>query len=240
MEMFSLYFMLFLIYSFTGWCIEVVNSLITEKKFVNRGFMLGPYCPIYGYSSIIMIFYLNQYKDNVLTVFLLAVIVCSVMEYIVSYAMEKLFNARWWDYSTRKFNINGRVCLTNAVLFGILGVILVYFVNPLISSLLLKVNTTVLNVLCIIWFIIFVSDFIISMNVTYKLKNAIKKLKRDNTEEFSIKVRETIEKKLLNRRIFRAFPKFKLNIIDIKEIKNKIEEKIDEIEEKIEEKMEKK
>lgn len=119
MELFSLYFMLFLIYSFAGWCIEVVNSLIVEKKFVNRGFMLGPYCPIYGYSSILMIFYLDRYTDNILTVFLLAVVVCSFAEYIVSYVMEKLFNARWWDYSDRSFNINGRVCLINAFLFGI-------------------------------------------------------------------------------------------------------------------------
>lgn len=234
MEKFSLYFLLLLIYSFIGWCIEVVNSLIVEKKFVNRGFLLGPYCPIYGFSAILMIFYLNQYRDNILTVFLLAVIVCSIMEYVVSYVMEKLFNARWWDYSNRKFNINGRVCLTNAVLFGLLGVFLVYFVNPFISEVLLKINSTVLIILSVIWFIIFACDFILSMNVTYKIKNTVRKLKKDNTEEFSIKVREVLEKRLLNRRLFKAFPKFKINIIGIKEIKEKIENKLDEIEDKIE------
>lgn len=236
MEKFSLYFILFLIYSFIGWSIEVCNSLIIEKKFINRGFLLGPYCPIYGYSSILMIFYLDRYKDNILTVFLLAVIVCSIIEYLISYIMEKLFNARWWDYSDRKFNINGRVCLTNAFLFGILGVLLVYIINPLISNLLLKINSKVLFVISIIWLIIFVSDYIISINITYKLKNTIKKLKKDNTEEFSQKVREIVENKILNRRIFKAFPKFKINIISIKEIKNKIEEKIDELEEKIDKK----
>lgn len=105
------YFILFLIYSFIGWFMEVCVTYPKNKKLVNRGFLLGPYCPIYGYSSIIMIFYLNHYKDNPLTVFLLAVVVCSFIEYMVSYIMEKMFNARWWDYSTRKFNINGRVCL---------------------------------------------------------------------------------------------------------------------------------
>ena len=140
MEKFSLYFILFLIYSFIGWSIEVVNSLIIEKKFVNRGFMLGPYCPIYGISSIIMIFYLERYVDNIITVFLLAVVVCSIMEYIVSYFMEKLFSARWWDYSTRKFNINGRVCGANALIFGLLGVLLIYIINPALRNLLLKVN----------------------------------------------------------------------------------------------------
>ena len=144
MELFSLYFMLFLIYSIIGWFIEVCNSLVVEKKFVNRGFMLGPYCPIYGLSSIIMILYLNQYKDNIITVFLLAVFVCSIMEYIVSYLMEKLFNARWWDYSDRKFNINGRICLTNALLFGLLCVFLIYIINPFLTILLLKIKNVFL------------------------------------------------------------------------------------------------
>lgn len=237
MEKFSLYFILFLIYSFIGWSIEVANSLIIEKKFVNRGFMLGPYCPIYGFSAIIMIFYLERYVDNILTVFFLAVVVCSIMEYIVSYIMEKLFNARWWDYSTRKFNINGRVCLTNAFLFGLLGVLLVYLINPVLRNLLLKANTTFLTIISIILLIGFLTDFIISMNVTYKLKNTVRKIKKDSTEEISTKVKEIIESKLLNRRILKAFPDFKENITkELRELKNKIEEKIDEIEEKIDKK----
>lgn len=89
MDKFYFYFILFLIYSFIGWAIEVCVTFPKYKKFVNRGFMLGPYCPIYGYSSIIMILYLNHYKDNPLTVFLLAVIVCSFIEYMVSYFMER-------------------------------------------------------------------------------------------------------------------------------------------------------
>ena len=202
--------------------------------------MLGPYCPIYGYSAIIMVLYLDQYRDNILTVFLLAVVVCSVMEYIVSYVMEKLFNARWWDYSDRKFNINGRVCLTNAFLFGILGVLLVYFINPLLSGLLSKVNNTVLNIIAIVWLVIFIGDFITSMGVTYKLKNSMKKLKKDNTEEISTKVRDVIESKFLNRRIFKAFPSFKVNLIGIKEIREKLEEKLDELEDKFEDRKNKK
>lgn len=236
MEKFSLYFILFLIYSFMGWSIEVVNSLISEKKFVNRGFMLGPYCPIYGYSAIIMVLYLDQYRDNVLTVFLLAVVVCSVVEYLVSYVMEKLFNARWWDYSNKKFNINGRVCLTNAFLFGILGVILVYFINPFLYGLLSKVNTKVLMIISIILLVLFVIDFITSMGVTCKLKNSMKRIKKDSTEEMNKKVKEVIESKILNRRIFKAFPSFKINIIGIKDIKEKIEEKIDKYENKIDKK----
>lgn len=95
MKTFFTYFILFLIYSFVGWAIEVVVTFNKDKKFVNRGFLLGPYCPIYGFSSIIMILYLSRYRSSFVTVFLLAVVVCSIMEYLVSYIMEKLFKARW-------------------------------------------------------------------------------------------------------------------------------------------------
>ena len=209
MEKFAFYFILFMIYSVIGWLIEIVAVGTEKKKFINRGFMIGPYLPIYGSSSIIMILYLNHYKDNIITVFLLAVIVCSIMEYLVSYIMEKMFNARWWDYSTRKFNINGRVCLTNAFAFGLLGVLLIYIVNPFLEEILFKLNDNVLILISLWLFVVFITDLVISLDVTFKLKNKINKLKKDNTEEFNIKVKEMIESKILNRRIIKAFPNLK-------------------------------
>lgn len=227
MKEFALYFILFMIYSVIGWLIEIVVVGTKEKKFINRGFMIGPYLPIYGYSSIIMIFYLNHYKDNIVTVFLLAVIVCSIMEYLVSYFLEMIFNARWWDYSTRKFNINGRVCLTNAFAFGILGVLLVYIVNPFLEELLLKINSKLLIIIALWLLTIYIVDLILSFDVTFRLKNKITKLKKDNTEEFNVKVKEMIESKMLNRRIIKAFPKLKNNIF--KDTVNNIKKEIEEI-----------
>lgn len=229
MKEFALYFILFMIYSVIGWLIEIVVVGTEEKKFINRGFMIGPYLPIYGYSSIIMIFYLNHYKDNIITVFLLAVVVCSIMEYLVSYFLEKMFNARWWDYSTRKFNINGRVCLTNAFAFGLLGVLLVYIVNPFLEGLLIKINSKWLILIALWLLIIYLVDLIISLEVTFKLKNKVKKLKKDNTEEFNIKVKEMIESKILDRRIIKAFPKLKSHILidTVNNIKKEIEDMID-------------
>lgn len=226
MEKIFYYFLLFLIYSFLGWSIEVIAVGISKKKFINRGFLIGPYCPIYGLSAIIMVFYLNRYKDDILTVFLLAVIVCSFVEYIVSYIMEKLFNARWWDYSNKKFNINGRVCLTNAFAFGILGLLLIYIVNPLLSDLLDKMSNKPLIIISTTLLTIFVIDFIVSMKISYKLKNTIKKLGKDNTEDFNRKIKEIVESKILNRRIIKAFPKLKLNLKDkITNIRKNIETK---------------
>ena len=208
MKTFFTYFILFLIYSFVGWAIEVVVTFNKDKKFVNRGFLLGPYCPIYGFSSIIMILYLSRYRNSFITVFLLAVVVCSIMEYLVSYLMEKLFKARWWDYSNRKFNINGRVCLENSIWFGLLGALLIYIVNPFLF-----------NVIAII----------ISLNVTIKIKNTITKLiKKDSTEDFNHKIKEIINGKILNRRLFKAFPKIKINVKDkVIDFKNNIKEKIE-------------
>lgn len=226
MDKVYLYFLLFLIYSFIGWIMEICVTFYKSKKIINRGFLIGPYCPIYGYASIIMILYLNHYKDNPLTVFLLAVVICTFIEYIISYIMEKLFNARWWDYSNYKFNINGRVCLINAFFFGVLGTFLVYYANPFFENLLLKINTNTLNTISLILMILFTTDFIISMYATFKLKSSINKINKDNTEEFKKKFREKIENKILSRRILKAYPKYKNNIIKkIEEYRQKIEKK---------------
>ena len=225
MDKVYLYFLLFLIYSFIGWIMEICVTFYKSKKIINRGFLIGPYCPIYGYASIIMILYLNHYKDNPLTVFLLAVVICTFIEYIISYIMEKLFNARWWDYSNYKFNINGRVCLINAFFFGVLGTFLVYYANPFFENILLKINTNTLNTISLI-LILFITDFIISMYATFKLKSSINKINKDNTEEFKKKFREKIENKILSRRILKAYPKYKNNIIKkIEEYRQKIEKK---------------
>ena len=229
MNIFFIYFILFLIYSFLGWTIEVIVTFNKEKKFVNRGFLLGPYCPIYGFSSIIMILYLSRYRDSFITIFLLAVVVCSIIEYLVSYLMEKLFNARWWDYSNRKFNINGRVCLENSIWFGLLGTLLIYVVNPFLYNLISKMSDNVLLIVGNFLLIIFVIDLIISLIVTFKIKSNITKLiKKDSTEEFNHKIKELIDSKLLNRRLFKAFPKLKFNIKDkVIDFRNNIKEKIE-------------
>lgn len=231
MRTFFSYFLLFLIYSFVGWAIEVVVTFNKEKRFVNRGFMLGPYCPIYGYSSIIMILYLSRYRSSFVTVFLLAVVVCSLMEYLVSYFMEKLFKARWWDYSNRKFNINGRVCLENSIWFGLLGALLIYIVNPFLSGIIAKISDKTLIIVGSALLVIFITDLIISLNVTFKIKHTITKLvKKDSTEDLNHKVREIINSKLLNRRLFKAFPKIKINVKDkVIDLKNNIKEKIEKI-----------
>ena len=113
----EIYFLLYLIYSIGGWLLEVSCKLVEKKKFINRGFLIGPYCPIYGTGAVIMTILLKKYIDDPITLFIMAMLTCSILEYITSYVMEKLFNARWWDYSTYRFNINGRICLETTIPF---------------------------------------------------------------------------------------------------------------------------
>src|SRR5574344_283707 len=113
-------FLVFLIYAICGWIIEVIAFKVENHKLVNRGFLFGTYCPITGIGCILCIFLLNKFKSYPLVVFLLGMILTSGLEYLTSYIMEKVFHARWWDYSKAKFNINGRVKLINSIAFGIL------------------------------------------------------------------------------------------------------------------------
>lgn len=117
MEVVCRYFLYFIIYSFIGWLIEVVCKSIEYKRFVNRGFLIVPICPIYGYGVLFIILLIGKDTSDILGVFLKSVLICSVLEYFTSYFMEKLFKVRWWDYSKRKFNINGRICLETMIPF---------------------------------------------------------------------------------------------------------------------------
>ena len=154
----SMIFILFMFYSFIGWIMEIIFTLYKDKTLVNRGFLMGPYCPIYGSGCILIILLLNKYVNDPLALFVMSMVICSILEYMSSYIMEKLFKARWWDYSDRKFNINGRICLETLIPFGLLGCFLMYVINPFISNVLLSIPSGVLNVLAIILLIIFIVD----------------------------------------------------------------------------------
>ena len=108
-----------------GWVMEVICQLVQLRRFINRGFLLGPYCPIYGFGAVLICRLLSRFSGDPLAVFALALIVCGTLEYITSYAMEKLFHARWWDYSQKPFNLNGRVCAGTLIPFGLMGLTLV-------------------------------------------------------------------------------------------------------------------
>ena len=154
---------LYYIYSVAGWIMETVSVSIQKRKFVDRGFLIGPYCPIYGTGVVAITVLLKKYSDDVVATFFMSIIICGILEYMTSYFMEKIFKARWWDYTNRKFNINGRVCLQNLVIFGILGTFIVFVANPFLIKYIIRNILTEASVFYRIINLFFVASTFISL-----------------------------------------------------------------------------
>ena len=152
MEQLANVFILFIIYSFIGWLIEVVYTYLHYHKLSNRGFLIGPICPIYGIGGLLLIVLLSKYINDPISIFLMSIVLFAILEYLVSFLMEKIFHARWWNYSDRKFNINGRVCLETIIPFGVLGLITMYFIHPFFYML---------QVLCYFFYVLKFYSFLI-------------------------------------------------------------------------------
>ena len=218
MEKIIFYFLLFMIYSIVGWIMEVILKLFQYKRFINRGFLIGPYCPIYGVGGVLITLLLSKYSDDIIALFVFAVLICSVLEYYTSYFMEKIFKARWWDYSTRKFNINGRICLNTMIPFGLLGTLIVHYINPKLYEIYTSIDERILYIIVIFLVSLFLTDLIVSLIILFSIRKDNKLLEKDNTEEMSNKIKEIIRNEnILSRRLLNAFPNFKHIGIAIKE-----------------------
>ena len=240
------YFMLFFIYAILGWIIETTLVSIEKRKFVNRGFLIGPYCPIYGFGGLAITILLKNYTKDPIVLFLMAVIICGILEYFTSYIMEKIFKARWWDYSAKKYNINGRICLETVVPFGILGCLVMYVLNPITFKYLNMLSNSMLNIISTICFTIFITDNIVSYNVISSFTKTVKTINvgkiKDNTEEITKKVREVlIGKSFFNKRLMEAYPNLQAKIKEkarqiaqkAKEVKTEMSDKVESMKEKI-------
>jgi len=193
----GMYILIFYTYSFLGWCFESFGSIFNPrvKKFVNRGFLIGPICPVYGSGVVLITFLLRKYADDIPALFFLSMLVSGTLEYLTSYFMEKLFNARWWDYHNRKFNINGRVCLEMLIPFGIGGTVIAHFLNPMFIDFFSKIDPKILTIAIVLMVFINIVDYIISFVVISRFKKAVYS-EADNTEEISNMVKEVTKEKL--------------------------------------------
>lgn len=217
---------LFFIYSFLGWLMEVILTLFEKHKFIDRGFLIGPICPIYGSGGIIIYTLLNRYMNEPIILFFMSIIICSILEYFTSYIMEKIFKNRWWDYTDMKYNINGRICLEYAIPFGFGACFLMYGVNPIVSMLYSNVNIVIWKTIIIILLLLLLVDIIISFKIIINLKNISNSIRCDSTEAITKKVKEILTKKtFLHRRLLLSFPdmkvKNKLSILKERLLKDK-------------------
>ena len=219
--MFYTYFLLYFIYSIIGWFLEVGLAFYEHKKFVNRGFLIGPYCPIYGIGCLLLTILLSKYINEPGVIFAFSIFICATLEYLTSYLMEKIFKLRWWDYSNMKFNINGRICLETLIPFGIIGVLVVKYISPFLINTINSINFNFLIIINIIILSILITDILISFNVVFNLKNVTRNLNKDSTEEIKKAIYKFIHNNIfMYNRIVKAFPNMK-KIINEQKKRNK-------------------
>lgn len=214
-------YILFWLYSFLGWLMETTLVSLQSKKFINRGFFMGPYCPIYGTGGVLLLV-LSPYKDSPFLVFILSIVICSIIEYLTSYILEMIYKVRWWDYSNRMFNLNGRVCLFNSICFGLLGMLMVSYLNPVFLNLITSLSDTILTIIALTILIITLIDMSITFSIMFDIRKTIINLKektitsifkknQDNTEEVSKRVKNILkEKGFIHKHLSNAFSNLKV------------------------------
>ncbi len=198
MNKIPIYILLFFFYSAAGWFVESLYRSIGEKRIINSGFLTGPMCPIYGTGALVMtVFLYNPFKDNMLAVFLLGMVLCDLVEYVTSVLIEILFHARWWDYTYEYLNIKGRICFKHTLYWGIASVAFVKLLHPKIDSIVQNFNIRTVRVLLIIIFAVFFLDVANSVRKALdirKLQDKLSKILESVSAAFS-NVKTTLEDK---------------------------------------------
>lgn len=168
--------LLFFIYAFLGWCTEVAFAACCEGRFVNRGFLNGPVCPIYGFGVVGVVLLLRPIQDNLLLLFLGSVAVTTAIEFVTGFVLEKAFHAKWWDYSDMPLNIMGYVCLLFSLLWGAACVVVVRLVHPLICGVLGLIPHPLQIVLASVFGVVMVVDIAATVAAIRKLSERVKRL----------------------------------------------------------------
>lgn len=174
----------FFLYSFFGWIYESTLVSIRTKRIVNRGFLNGPIIPIYGAGATIVYMCLARLQDNAVFVFVGGMIIATVLEYITSYVMERLFHAKWWDYSNMKFNIKGRVCLLASFFWGFLSILMTEVLQPLMSQLIVWIPREAGKIGGVFIFLLFGIDFSVTIINTVQLDHTLSRMQKIR-EEFN-------------------------------------------------------
>lgn len=233
---------LILIYSFLGWVGEVLYAYYKRGHFVNRGFLYGPFCPIYGVSITAIVTALKPLDKSILLLFLGSVLITTLAEYITSSILERFFDSKWWDYSNRKFNLKGRICLSFSLLWGIAGVAMYKIVNPRILYLLYAIPKKAVLYAAYIGLAVFILDMLLTLislaglrSHMMKFQDIAQRAKSFTGSKFEriVRMKEFLESyadleiklRFNHRRLLESFPDFKRNRFGklIKELKNEID-----------------
>ena len=186
--------LLFFIYSFVGWCVEVAFVAVTSGKVVNRGFLNGPVCPIYGCGMLGVLMALTPIKNSLILLFFGGMIICSAVELFGGWILDKIFHMRWWDYSDNPFNIGGYVCLGFSIMWGMGVVFVVRLVHPPIMALVNKLPKIIGVALICISIILFVVDMIVTLKNLIGIKKSLGQLDKvaQNLNEIGNQIKDVV------------------------------------------------
>ncbi len=168
----------FITYAFLGWCIEVGYAAFKKGKFVNRGFLNGPVCPVYGFGMLIVLVFLLRLKDNFVVLFVGSVVLTSALEYLTGFALEKVFNDKWWDYSECKYNIKGYICLKFSLAWGVACIFAVRVIHPLADKVLNFIPFALSVVILCILYAALTTDAVLTIAEMLRIKKYFKNADR--------------------------------------------------------------
>ena len=175
----------FILYAFLGWCTEIVYAAVNTGQFINRGFLNGPYCPIYGFGVLFVISLLNPVKNHLLYTFVGSVLITSTIEFIGGYVLEKIFHHKWWDYSEKPFNIRGYICLQFSLIWGLACLVVIDRVHPLIESAVTHIPLLVSQIILAIFCCLLIIDTLSTAKSILKLNK-----KLEIIDDISLRIRE--------------------------------------------------
>lgn len=165
---------IFIIYAFLGWCSEVAFAAVNKGKFVNRGFLNGPVCPIYGVGMLIVVLCLWNLRDRPLLLFLGSALLTTALEFVTGFVLERFFHDKWWDYSDMPFNIKGYVCLKFTILWGLAASFIIGAIHRFIYMLIEKTPFVLGAILLAVFSAAFIADFIVTLTALVKLPKKLK------------------------------------------------------------------
>ena len=197
----------FTIYSFLGWVLETVFASIIERKFINRGFLIGPFTPIYGFGGVLIVSYFNWSPFSIdgkslllIMNLIVSILLVTILEFVTGFALEKIFHSKWWDYSDNILNLKGYICIKYSILWGVLAFALIQIIHPIVTNLVYIIPVQLKNSAAIILIVYFIIDTTKSIVDVLDLRETILLY-----SELSVRIYK--DKVIKYKRIFLAFPR---------------------------------
>lgn len=193
---------IFMIYAFLGWIGEVAYAALEDGKFVNRGFLNGPVCPIYGFGMILVILVLWPLKNNIFLLFAGSFLLTTALEYVTGFVLEKFFKNKWWDYSDLPFNVNGYICLKFSVLWGFAASFVIGAIHPIIYAVISGTPFSTGLVLLTVFVAVFTADIVITVTAVMKLPRRLKAI--EDTERALTAISEKLGENIYGKTVIVA------------------------------------